>query len=234
MYYYYPKQHRQQSQREFLLPDHKIKTHHVVENEDELIAEIPLTSQYLTERKKIHPQYDRLDVVCEGKKYENVPYRIDDNRQAICVQKKHLSKKQYYNSDSEEEEEDSENESEIDDKKEEEKTSIVVQLTSKNFDKIVMDPTKDIMVKFYAPWCGHCIHLAPIYEEVAKKHERKDVIVAEIDATKYGDIAKKYKIRGFPTIKWFGKGRKESPMDYTSERSESGFIRFITNNNNRK
>jgi len=45
----------------------------------------------------------------------------------------------------------------------------VYTLVGKNFDQIVIDSDKDVLVKFYAPWCGHCKKMAPIYEEVAKK-----------------------------------------------------------------
>ena len=48
------------------------------------------------------------------------------------------------------------------------KDTAVVELNDRNFDRIVMDPTKDVLVEFYAPWCGHCKNLAPIYERVAK------------------------------------------------------------------
>ena len=37
---------------------------------------------------------------------------------------------------------------------------------AKNFDSLVTDSGKDSLVEFYAPWCGHCKKLTPIYEEV--------------------------------------------------------------------
>lgn len=45
----------------------------------------------------------------------------------------------------------------------------VKTLVGKNFNKFVMDSTKDVLVKFYAPWCGHCKTFAPIYEKFAEK-----------------------------------------------------------------
>lgn len=43
----------------------------------------------------------------------------------------------------------------------------VTVLTDDNFDSIVKDSTKNVLVEFYAPWCGHCKSLAPIYEKLA-------------------------------------------------------------------
>lgn len=42
-------------------------------------------------------------------------------------------------------------------------------MVGKNFDEIVNDETKDVLLEFYAPWCGHCKALAPKYDELGEK-----------------------------------------------------------------
>jgi len=41
-------------------------------------------------------------------------------------------------------------------------------IVGKNFDEIVMNSPHDVLLMFYAPWCGHCKTLHPIYDVVAK------------------------------------------------------------------
>eukprot|EP00585_Thalassiosira_rotula_P003975 CAMPEP_0196136436 /NCGR_PEP_ID=MMETSP0910-20130528/4748_1 /TAXON_ID=49265 /ORGANISM="Thalassiosira rotula, Strain GSO102" /LENGTH=229 /DNA_ID=CAMNT_0041396731 /DNA_START=51 /DNA_END=740 /DNA_ORIENTATION=- len=62
-------------------------------------------------------------------------------------------------------------------------------------------------VKFYAPWCGHCKTLAPIWEELdqllQEDNAQDGIIVAKVDATKETQVAKRFKIQSYPTLKYF-------------------------------
>lgn len=42
-------------------------------------------------------------------------------------------------------------------------------VVGKNFDEIVNNPEKDVLIEFYAPWCGHCKNLEPKYKELGEK-----------------------------------------------------------------
>jgi protein disulfide-isomerase A1 len=52
------------------------------------------------------------------------------------------------------------------------------------FEAIVMDSSKDVLVKYYAPWCGHCKSLAPVWEELGQHYaDNSDLVIAKFDAT---------------------------------------------------
>lgn len=105
--------------------------------------------------------------------------------------------------------------------------SEVVVLTSENFDSVVLDGSKDVLVEFYAPWCGHCKNLAPTYEKVATAFKlEKDVVIANVDADKYKDLGEKYGVSGFPTLKFFPKTNKAGE-DYDGGRDLDAFVAFI-------
>ena len=42
-------------------------------------------------------------------------------------------------------------------------------VVGETFDEIVNDPKKDVLIEFYAPWCGHCKSLEPVYKELGEK-----------------------------------------------------------------
>ncbi|UKZ73112.1 hypothetical protein TrVFT333_000753 [Trichoderma virens FT-333] len=106
--------------------------------------------------------------------------------------------------------------------------TVVVAHTYKD---IVLDDTKDVLIEFYAPWCGHCKALAPKYDELASLYansEFKDkVVVAKVDATN-NDVPDE--IQGFPTIKLYPAGDKQNPVTYSGARTVEDFIEFIKEN----
>ncbi|XP_035226510.1 protein disulfide-isomerase-like isoform X1 [Stegodyphus dumicola] len=98
-------------------------------------------------------------------------------------------------------------------------------LVGKNFDEVVFDKTKNVLVEFYAPWCGHCKQLAPIYDELGEKYkDQADIVIAKMDAT--ANELEHTKINSFPTIKLYKKDTNEV-VDFNGERTLEGISRFI-------
>ena len=78
-----------------------------------------------------------------------------------------------------------------------------------------MDPTKDVLVEFYAPWCGHCKTLKPVFMEATKMASCPMVM---LDGDKHGSVAQELKIKGFPTLMLMqGNTQKEYKGDRTKE-----------------
>jgi protein disulfide-isomerase A6 len=105
--------------------------------------------------------------------------------------------------------------------------SNVVDLTPSNFDSVVMDSQKDVLVEFYAPWCGHCKSLIPVYEELANTFQNEEnCVIAKVDADGNREIASKYGVSGYPTIKYFDSDNK-TPEDYSGGRDIDSFVKFM-------
>ncbi|ELR13716.1 protein disulfide isomerase associated 4, putative, partial [Acanthamoeba castellanii str. Neff] len=94
------------------------------------------------------------------------------------------------------------------------------------FDDLVIDNDNDVLVKFYAPWCGHCKDLIPIYEEVAARFaNEEEVVIAEFDSTE-NDQAR-VTIKGFPTIYLFPADHKDEPIKFEGDRTAEAFDDFL-------
>jgi len=96
---------------------------------------------------------------------------------------------------------------------------------AKNFDELVTNSEKDVLVEFYAPWCGHCKKLTPIYEELGDKMAAENVEIVKMDATA-NDVPPQFNVRGFPTLFWLPKGSK-TPQSYEGGRELDDFVKYI-------
>ncbi|KAH6857633.1 protein disulfide-isomerase A4 precursor [Alternaria alternata] len=107
--------------------------------------------------------------------------------------------------------------------------SSVIDLTPSNFDDVVLKSGKPALVEFFAPWCGHCKNLAPVYEELAAvfQHAGDKVSVAKVDADQHKSLGKRFGVSGFPTLKWFD-GKSDKPTDYSGGRDLESLSKFIT------
>ncbi|TCD63371.1 hypothetical protein EIP91_005625 [Steccherinum ochraceum] len=109
--------------------------------------------------------------------------------------------------------------------------SNVLDLTPDNFHDIV-GKGKPALVEFFAPWCGHCKNLAPVYEQLADafSHAKDKVVIAKVDADGVGKpLGKEYGVTGFPSLsalKWFNaEGEAEK---YEGGRDLDALAGFIT------
>lgn len=106
--------------------------------------------------------------------------------------------------------------------------SSVLDLIPDNFDKIAISG-KPALVEFFAPWCGHCKTLAPVYEQLASDFAfaKDKVVIAKVDADAEKSLGKRFGVQGFPTIKYFD-GKSDKPEDYNGGRDIESLTAFIT------
>ncbi|KAL9665435.1 hypothetical protein QQ045_020855 [Rhodiola kirilowii] len=104
-----------------------------------------------------------------------------------------------------------------------EPVKVVVTDSIKEF---VLESKKNVLVEFYAPWCGHCQKVAPILDEVAIHFEKDpNVMIVKLDATQNDVPQKTFHVKAFPTL--YYKSSSGKIMLYEGDRSKEDFISFI-------
>jgi len=99
----------------------------------------------------------------------------------------------------------------------------VTVVVGKNFDDVALNSEKYVLLEFYAPWCGHCKKLAPIWDELGAKFADDDrVTIAKCDATE-NDTPEK--VQGFPTIFFYGTDNKA--VKYEGGRELDNFVEYM-------
>jgi protein disulfide-isomerase-like protein len=89
-------------------------------------------------------------------------------------------------------------------------------LVGSTFVDAVEDGETDVLVKYFAPWCGHCKRMAPAFREAAAKFAGvKTVLFAEIDGTE-NELPARYAARGYPTLWMVPAGARSEPKALTA------------------
>ena len=107
----------------------------------------------------------------------------------------------------------------------------VTVVVGKNFKDVALDASKDVLLEFYAPWCGHCKQLAPEYEKLAARFAGvSHVTIAKMDATANEVDHPGVNVKGFPTLYFFPAGADKKVVEYDGARDLDGLTAFLKKN----
>jgi len=88
---------------------------------------------------------------------------------------------------------------------------------------------RDVLLKVYAPWCGHCKTMAEDYKAVGAELPKDKIVIAELDGSANDSMVEGMEWSGFPSLFWIPKGSKEA-IKYSGPRDKEGMLKWIKEN----
>ena len=81
----------------------------------------------------------------------------------------------------------------------------VTKITKDNFQELVLNADREVLLDFWAPWCGPCRMVSPIVDEIAQ--ERKDVLVGKVNVDEEMELAAQFQVMSIPTLVVLNQGQ---------------------------
>ena len=104
-------------------------------------------------------------------------------------------------------------------------SSSIIQITSSNFEEIVLNSNKTVLIDFYADWCPPCKKLSPIIEEVASENTDENLVFARINIDDEQNLAAQYGIQPIPTLVLLKSGKEvDRRVGYMEKTDVKDFI----------
>ena len=102
-----------------------------------------------------------------------------------------------------------------------------IQITKNNFQELVLESRKPVLIDFWAPWCTYCRRIGPAYEKVADQYQ-EELLVGKINIDEEPELADKYHIEVIPTLVYFQDGKPLAGV--VAPESKAKIDQFIAEN----